>query len=299
MASQAPAARFSFGQTVQDMFSVIGQNFMLMAAIALLLYGVPSAALSVLFIDSIAGFADPSGFSSVATLLDFGIWALVATGIGTIFSVLTQAALIGTALRGLAGRTPSFASAMSDAIGFFLPVLAILIIYYLAAGLIVGLPMLAIFGGAFAAADSSAGLGAIFGAVALFLLVLVPVLLFMVTVWLVAVPAAISERINPIAALGRSWQLTSGHRWKLVAMIIIFVIVVMMISGAFSAMSMPFASFDSGGFSTTGLYISTGVQTLLSSLTLVLTYPAIAATYTNLRMAKEGVRPDSVADIFE
>ncbi len=39
-------------------------------------------------------------------------------------------------------------------------------------------------------------------------------------------------------------------------------------------------------------------QTLLGSLALILPIPGVAAIYVNLRGAKEGVRPDSVFEIF-
>jgi hypothetical protein len=46
-------------------------------------------------------------------------------------------------------------------------------------------------------------------------LVLVPALLFLFTVWTVSVPALVAERVGPVVALVRSWELTRGHRWRI------------------------------------------------------------------------------------
>jgi hypothetical protein len=46
-------------------------------------------------------------------------------------------------------------------------------------------------------------------------IVLLPAQLYLLTVWTVSVPALVAEPIGPIAALGRSWELTRGRRWRI------------------------------------------------------------------------------------
>ena len=126
-------------------------------------------------------------------------------------------------------------------------------------------------------------------------------MIFLMVAFFATIPAIIGESIGPIDALGRSWSLTQGHRWKLFAMILIYGVVAMILSSAISGATMPFvmlgdmdpaSPFD-------GMMPIMALQSFLGSLTLIITYPAIAATYHNLRIAKEGIRQDQVSDIFE
>ena len=295
MASEAVEfPRFSFGSTVSDIFGIIGRNFLLLCGLALLLYGVPSALFSVFFMTTIMSFVGDPTIANAANPFDF--LGMIGTGLilamigSVIISIFTQGAMIWSSLQDLNGEKPTFGEALGAGLRFFLPILGITLILYILMGIIVALPVLLVF-----------NIGAIGSAVLLFLFVIVPLVFFAMVVLLWAVPAAVGEGIGPIAALNRSIFLSAGHRWKLFAMLLIYGFAALIVSSAISGVTMPFmmagdvnpaAPFD-------GLTPVMAIQSLLSSLTLVLGYPAIAATYHNLRISKEGLRKEHVADIFE
>lgn len=307
MATLPPAnPRFSFGKTVNDMFSSIGRNFLLMAVLAILLAGLPNAIYSIIAL-RVMGNVITGGLSDFATIFgSFGLLYVAGWLIVILCGVLAQTAVSWVSLRGEGEEKPSFGEALSAALRYFLPVLGITLIYYFAVFIIAALPAMAIFGlvgvsftDGFSNPEQLASAG-----LAIFLLtffVIIPFMLFLVVIWIAAVPAAIQEDLGPIEALRRSWSLTSGHRWKLLAMVFIFFFVLMIVSGALSMATMPLMALDmSGGDNSfAGMTIVTTLQSLLGSLTLIITYPALAATYMNLRIAKEGVIQESVSDIFE
>lgn len=298
--------RFSFGATVNDMFSAIGRHVLPMAGLALLFAGLPNAVYSVVTLNAMDGLFDgaPPDFRHIWTewvLLIGGGWLVVA-----LFGVFAQTGVSWVALSRPEEASPPLGDAVAAALRHFFPVLGIMLIYYLAIFLIAGLPAMVIFG--LAGVSFTEGFSNPDGLVAaglstmlVMLFVVFPLLLFLLVVWIAAIPAAIQEHLGPVKALGRSWALTSGHRWKLLAMVIIFGLVAMMLSGALSAATMPLMAFDmsGGGNPFSGMMLATVLQSLLGSLTLVVTYPALTATYLNLRMAKEGLLRESVGDIFE
>lgn len=295
MASEAVEfPRFSFGSTVSDIFGIIGRNFLLLSGLALLLYGVPSALFSIFFMNNIMSLVGDPTIGNAANPFDFlgmiGTGFILATIGSIIISIFTQGAMIWVSLKDLNGEKSTFGEAMGAGVRFFLPILGITLIIYILMGVIVALPFLLAF-----------NIGAIGTAVLLFLFVILPLVFFGMVVLFWSVPAAVGEGIGPIAALGRSVFLSAGHRWKLFAMLLIFGFAALIVSSAISGVTMPFmmagdinpdAPFD-------GLMPVMAIQSLLSSLTLVLGYPAIAATYHNLRVSKEGLRQEQVADIFE
>ena len=296
MASQPEAyPRFSFGKTVSDMFGVIGRNFLLLCGLALLIYGVPMALFMGMFFDGLTSvFPDltsQAGQSFNFNWLDmFGPAVLVSALLATIFAIYAQCTMIWAALGDLQNEPPTFMGSIAGGARFFFPVLGITLVYYIMLGGIIGLPVLLIFSIGFAG-----------GLVALLILAIIPAALFVLVAFLVAVPAAIAERCGVFNALSRSWALTSGHRWKLFAMVIIYSVVSMMISSAISGAMMPFtmsASVDAGS-PFAGMMPLMVIQTFLGALMLVITYPALTATYFNLRRSKEGFGSDDIADIFE
>ncbi|MEM8696775.1 MAG: hypothetical protein AAGE05_12205 [Pseudomonadota bacterium] len=289
--------RFSFSKTVSDLFGSIGRNFLILAVLAMLLSGLPNAIYAGVALQSLGLFVNAQSVFS-GGLLDVFTPTFVIGWLVTICgAVAAQAGMTAVVLGDLRGKPLDFAAAFAAALRYFLPVFGITIVYYLAAASVIALPMLAIFG---LVAGAAGGIGAAFSAVILLFLVIVPLLLFIVIVWIAAVPAAIEERITIFASLGRSWSLTSGHRWKILGMIIIYLFVVMMVSSAISAATMPIMMADPAMTnSLDGMTPFMIAQSFLGALTLIITYPALAAIYVNLRAAKEGFGDESVADIFE
>ncbi|MEO1169566.1 MAG: hypothetical protein AAFW97_12730 [Pseudomonadota bacterium] len=292
--------RFSFGKTVSDMFGSIGRNLLVLVILAVLLAGLPNAIYSGVAMRSMGLLVGAQSVFDGDFLSFFGPAMIIGWVVTICAAVAAQAAMTAVVLADLRGSRLEFVEAIKQGLRFFFPVLGITIVYYLAAGAIVAVPMLGVFGfvGGMANGDAAA-LGAAFGVVFLLFIVVVPALLFLVVVWIAAVPAAMEERIGVFASLGRSWSLTRGHRWKIVAMVLLYFFALMIVSGTISAATMPAMMFSPTATSLDGMMPYLVAQSLLGALTLVITYPAIAAVYVNLRNAKDGVLEQGVADIFE
>src|SRR5581483_2284992 len=58
--------------------------------------------------------------------------------------------------------------------------------------------------------------------------------LFVLTVCWVVLPAMVVEQIGPVAGIVRSWQLTQGRRWQILAVIFIFAAIEFAIGYVFS-----------------------------------------------------------------
>ncbi len=294
-----PAGRFSFGKTVADTFSVIGRNFLTLAALALLFYGLPSVIYTVATFQTMGSIINTPGLFAEDFWAVFGAAFLFGWAVLILFYVFVQAAMTHIALASLHGEKTGFGSAIGAALRAFLPVFAIDFIYYLCVFgifLAIGLLMVAAMGGAIASDTGGLAVGMFF---LLFFAAIVP-FSFLAVVWLVPVPARLAERLGIFASLGRSWSLTRGHRWKIFAILLLAGTALMVVYSMLSAAAMPFMMLGAGGGVSpfVAMLPVSIVQTLLGSLVLILTIPGVAAIYSNLRAAKEGVLPDSVADIF-
>jgi hypothetical protein len=275
--------RFSFGQTVTDMFRIIGRNFLLLAGLAVLLSGIPNAIFMLATFGSIF-----SGATDLGDLQGFFVNLLIAGLAGAILGIFAQAAIVFVCLVDPDKQPPGFVTALAAGLRFFVPILVITLVYYLMMLAVIAGPVALIFVGRLPAI-----------LIVLVAVVALCVALFLAICFLVAAPAAIAEQRGGFDALGRSWELTTGHRWKLLGMLLLYGFVISMVSGAINGAMMPAMMLGAGtGQSFSALGPVMAAQALMGSLTLVLTYPALSATYSNLRVAKEGIRQDSISDIF-
>jgi hypothetical protein len=112
--------------------------------------------------------------------------------------------------------------------------------------------------------------------------------LILITMWYVATPACVVERIGPWSSLKRSAALTKGHRWKMFGVIIVLAILGAIGSGMVAAM-------------TFGAGVTIGMVAKLIWSALFGAYAAILVVviYHDLRVAKEGVDTDQIAAVFE
>lgn len=156
-----------------------------------------------------------------------------------------------------------------------------------------------------------AGLG-LLGGVVLVLLSLVPVVGPLIAIagltivgtylfvrWWVAVPAVVVDGLGPIAALRRSSELTAGYRWRVLVVLLLWMLIAIVVSMlVFTVIA---AVFGVGG--TEQASSSTWALDLvgwLFDLVLVgLGASVVAVGYHDLRIAKEGVGTDDIARVFD
>jgi MFS family permease len=125
--------------------------------------------------------------------------------------------------------------------------------------------------------------------------VMVGLMLFIVpgfiwlTMWFVATPACVVERLGPFNSMGRSADLTKGHRWKIFGlMMLIFLI------GAV-------ASSLIGGISALvgGSMLQLIVSVIWNGIWGAFYAVAAVVTYHDLRVAKEGIDIEQIASVFD
>jgi hypothetical protein len=119
----------------------------------------------------------------------------------------------------------------------------------------------------------------------------------LMTIWIsvrltIAVPAVVLEGARPVAALRRSWQLVGGSWWRVFGITLLAGIVVAIIGGI---LQIPFTIVGlivgGGGGSLTTMFSSTATVTAPTILSVVIgaVGSIVAATYTDMRIRKEGL----------
>jgi hypothetical protein len=173
-----------------------------------------------------------------------------------VFFAICQPAVIFGAFQTMRDRDFQIGEAFGRSLGRILPVLG--------AGILIGISI----------------------AIGTLLLVIPGIILW--TMFYVAIPACVVERLGPIKCIGRSAELTSGHRWKifglgfLVVLVGIVLAVPLKIVGAFTGVL--------GGQITNALFQS-------AFMAFQLTVYAVA--YHDLRAAKEGIDIEELASVFD
>jgi hypothetical protein len=121
-----------------------------------------------------------------------------------------------------------------------------------------------------------------------FLLFIVPGFVLL-TMWFVATPACVVERLGVGASMARSSALTLGHRWKIFGMMIL-VGVIESIAGV--AVKAALGLTGNAGLIMAGMLIWSGVWGAFHAVFAV-------ATYHDLRVAKEGIDTEQIAAVFD
>ncbi len=193
------------------------------------------------------GFGIESGVSTIAIAALVLLWILLYF---LLFATLTHGTICD--LRGTPAR---IRESLSWGLGLLFPV--------------IGITILATIG---------AGLGAMF--------LLVPGLILM-TMWWVAVPAAVIERTGVINSLRRSAELTRGYRWKVFGVIIVIYIGQLVLDALthFILAAAPIFS----------LVVSFLITVAFTAYFAVVT----AVCYHDLRVLKDGVGTDEIARVFD
>lgn len=120
-----------------------------------------------------------------------------------------------------------------------------------------------------------------------FVLLLVPGLILS-TIWFVALPACIVERFGPWTSLRRSLQLTKGHRWKILGLVLLLLVPTW--SSSFVGWLLSTATSEFVG--TVGEWLCTTIMTAITAAVVVV-------TYYDLRVVDEGADIAGLAVVFE
>src|SRR6266702_2784045 len=115
--------------------------------------------------------------------------------------------------------------------------------------------------------------------------------------WSLVVAAMMAEDIGPIRGLGRSWNLVSGSWWRTFGILLIVTILQLIITyGLFILFGVVAALFSTGDFQAALVQVG---GTLLSAVVSPITTIAVTLLYFDLRVRKEGLDLDQLAQQTE
>jgi MFS family permease len=189
-----------------------------------------------------------------------------AAGVGLIFlggfltmvlGMLSQAVVLYGAFQDMRGRPVNLGESLKVGLRRFLPILGLAIL--MSISLMLGF----------------------------FLLVIPGLILF--AMWFVATPACVVEQLGPFRSMGRSSQLTKGHRWKVFGLILVLIIISAVVG---SVVSVILSLFGSPVLTLIGGLLWNGIWGAIYSI-------AVVVTYHDLRAAKEGVDIEHIAAVFD
>lgn len=177
---------------------------------------------------------------------------------------ILQGVVVKAAVNGFNGKSTSFGDAFNVGIQMFLPLLGL--------GIVAGLGM---------------GLG--------FIALIVPGVILTV-LWSVAAPAVVVEKRGIMESLQRSRDLTRGYRWPVFGLLVIYIVLTWIVSGAVGGLNLALGgSFEASPNLGLNL-IATPIVNVLSG---VVASAGVAALYYELRTAKEGAGPEDMASVFD
>jgi len=230
------------------------------------------------------------GHSSLPALATGALVSTLTTLAAGIFGLLSQAILVSAAFQDLRGRPVNLLESVKVALRRFFPVLGLIVVAVLGlilfATCIVLVPAVVSFGTIRVSAVPS-----VFPAITFIVtfISLIAAVLALIVRWFVAVPICVVERFGPWKSLKRSSQLTKGHRWRVLG-ILLLVYVTSLIIGQIIAVTT-----NALGGRLVAIFASLLWNTIWGAVFAIL----VVVTYYELRAAKEGVDIDQVAAVFD
>ena len=184
-------------------------------------------------------------------------WLALGVVLTIALSTLSQAIVLHGAFQDMRGRPVNLVESLRVAFGRVLPILGLAICMSLAVGL---------------------------G----FLLFIIPGFMLL-TMWYVATPACIVERLGPIASMGRSAKLTTGHGWQVFGMMMLIGIPAAIVGSVIEA---ALGLAGNTALVMLGTLVWNGASGAFSAIFVVV-------TYHDLRVAKEGIDTHQIAAVFD
>src|SRR5438132_208808 len=71
---------------------------------------------------------------------------------------------------------------------------------------------------------------------------LIPLSLWILVRWAVAIPVLLNERAGPVAALSRSWHLTRGSWWRTFGILVVAILIEYVASDIVTVIGLPIAA---------------------------------------------------------
>lgn len=250
-------ADFQIGRVVSRTFNVLASNApVFLGAAALLTF--PILLLSFLS----GGYPTPG---AAATALHGGMLTVAAVLIFSfVGGVLLQAVLMQATVTYLNREKPALGKCLATAFGLFFPLVGLTILFSLGLGL--GIILLVIPG------------------------------VMLLTAWVVVVPVRVSEDVTVADAFGRSRALTKGHRWKIFALLLIYLVLATLLELAmYPLVGATILHPTTAALSPIAITLGWVVRVVAAAISATGT----AVLYYELRTVKEGISPQDLAATFD
>jgi hypothetical protein len=117
------------------------------------------------------------------------------------------------------------------------------------------------------------------------------------TMWFVATPVCVVERVSVFRSMGRSRQLTKGNRWRILGLSLVVFIPALIIGAIVAAVAFQggFAALSSALGSTVGKIANLIWSAFWTAFYAIM----VVVAYHDLRVAKEGVDTEQIAAVFD
>jgi hypothetical protein len=186
-----------------------------------------------------------------------------------VLGTLSQAVVLYGAFQDMRGRPVSLADCLRVGLNRFFPIIGLAI---------------------------SVGLAVMLASL---LLIFPGLILYMM--WFVATPVCVVEQLGPFRSLGRSRELTKGHRWKIFGLTLLILIPAVIVGAVLVGVMA--VLLGTGGI----LGLPAALATPLGQVINLIWSAAwgafyaviIVVTYHDLRVAKEGIDTEQIAAVFE
>jgi len=188
--------------------------------------------------------------------LMIGLISMAATFVQLVLTLFAQAVVVFAAFQDLRGQPVLVADSLRQALRRFLPVIALSLL--MAVVLLLG-----------------------------FMLCLVPGLIALAALQ-VALPACVVERLGPIRSMSRSTDLTSGHWWPILGLLVAFYVISIIVSYAIRA-ALPYQP----------VFPFVAASWIWAVLTACFSSVFTAMLYHDLRAVKEGIGIEQIASVFD
>ena len=256
--------QFSIGTVLSDTFGAFFGRFGFYLPLAV-----------IAFIPAIVGYivnppAGPTAMDRGFDWAQFGTAWVIPLICGSLMAALATYAVVMEAV----GRRVTFGETLSVALSR----LGALIVASILVGIIIGFFILLAVLGAAAVGFLS-------------LLLIIPGIIAATILWVV-VPVVVVERLGPFESLGRSQNLTRGHRWSIFGIIVILVLIGIVVDTILQWVVFPFIRGS-------GPYVFLAVNLSASIMIQMLQAIAAAYGYFYLKIWKEGAGANELARVFE
>lgn len=271
--------RIDIGEVMNRTFGAVGANFGVFAALAFLLAALPGALISIAFYSQMQNLATASTSGDLSYIWTYLAFVMVAAFVATIPAYILMGAITHGAIVHFNGQRASFGECFSSGLRLSFPLLGLAIV---------------------------SGIGYFLW----FLLLFIPAILAALR-WAVLVPVFVVERKGIFFdVFKRSGELTSGNRWRIFLLGLLYIAITVLISMGIGFISVivigtsgintsPSDPLAGPVFGSSAFWVQTGLETILNALNAMILAAGSSALYYELRRLKEGTTTEDLAKVFE